>query len=278
VHYNTYRIRTGAPLAVYEPRCKEEYKMKRIVYLSLVCLLFFAQVACAKDDIVIVTKPDEVGKEITVRFEAGEDYTHPLKINRLITVNTTPQIAVWIEDTDGRYIDTLYVTRRAGTQTWRTSPDLPAKKIRRPESLPCWSHRRGVVYPDGLFMPTRDNPVIDAITAASPAGDFRLMTKAPRDVTSFVVLVEVNNSADFNGAYPVDALPGTPGYSGGAWGSGQPSGIFAATVDLTAAPGTWELAPVGHGSPDGTDGTIDPDVTGLTTARDIVRRITVSIE
>ncbi len=74
------------------------------------------------------------------------------------------------------------------TSTHCTSQKRPAprawmmsKKIRRPESLPYWSHRRGVVYPDGLYMPTRENPLTDAVTAASPEGNFRLGTKAPQD-------------------------------------------------------------------------------------------------
>jgi hypothetical protein len=252
--------------------------MKRILLLFVFALLFSTSAACAAGDLIITTKPDAVGREIILDFTRGAHYTHPLKINWLITIKTTPQIAVWIEDTDGRYIDTLYVTKKSGTQAWRSSPDLPAKKIRRPESLPCWSHRRGVVYPDGLFMPTRENPVIDAITAASPGGDFRLKTKAPEVPTKLVILAEVNNSADFNDAYPKDALPGTPGYSGGEWGSGQPSIVWAATVDLTKGAATYELVPVGHGSPDGSDGGIVPDLLSLTTATDIIRKITVTVE
>lgn len=252
--------------------------MKKLTYLFVFVLSLFAAAACAKDDMVIVTKPDTVGRQITLRVEAGTHYRHPLKINRLITIKTTPQIAVWIEDVDGRYVDTLYVTKRAGTQAWRTSPDLPAEKIRRPESLPYWSHKRGVVYPDGLFMPTRENPLTDAVTAASPAADFHLQTKTPQDLTTFVVLVEVNNSADFNDAYTPDAPPQSPGYSGGSWGSGQPSIVYAATVDLTSGPATWELAPVGHGSPDGSDGDLTTGLGGLTTATDIIRRIIVTAE
>jgi hypothetical protein len=251
--------------------------MNRIICLSVFTLLLFGVAACAADGGVIVTKSDASGRDITLAFEKGEHYTHPLKINRIITVNTTPQIAVWIEDLDGRFLETLYVTRRAGTQSWRTSPDLPAKKIRRPESLPCWSHRRAIVYPDGLFMPTRENPVVDAVTAASPKGDFHLETKAPGDMTEFVILAEVNSSADFNGVFPIDAVPGSPGYSGGPWGSGQPSMVYAATVDLSSPAASWELIPVGHGSPDGTDGAVDPDLSGLTTATDIIKRITVLI-
>ena len=122
-------------------------------------------------------------------------------------------------------------------------------------------------------MPTRDNPLTDAVTAASPKGDFHLTTKTPQDLLKFVVLAEINNSTDFNDAYPKNATRGTPNYTGGSWGQRPALGsLCAATVDLTSGPGTWELAPVGHGSPDGTDAVASyPDLTGLTTAKDIVR-------
>ncbi len=232
--------------------------MKRTALFLIVPLLAGLTACGADGNGVITTRPDAVGRQISVRFEAGAHYKHPLKINRIITIKTTPQIAVWIEDTDGLYIDTLYVTKRAGTQAWRTSPDLPAESIRRPESLPLWSHKRGVVYPDGLFMPTRDNPLTDAVTAASPKGDFHLTTKTPQDLLKFVVLAEINNSADFNDAYPADAQPGTPSYSGGSWGSGQPSVVYAATVDLASGPGTWSSCPSATAARTGATGASTP--------------------
>jgi len=135
-----------------------------------------------------------------------------------------------------------------------------------------------VKYADGYYMPTKDKPLPDAITAASPAGDFRLLTRVADKIGRFIIKAEVNNSADFNEAFPENAARGFPNYSGGSMGSGQPSVVWAATVDLASGPGTWELTPVGHGSPDGSDGNINPDLSVITTAKDIVRRITVSVE
>ncbi len=247
--------------------------MKKIGLLAIMVLLLCLASACAQDtndNITITTRAETTGTDIILSFEKGEHYAQPTKVFGLIPMDLTPQIAVWIEDPDGHYVDTLYVTEKAGTQGWMIS-----KKIRRPESLPCWSHRRGVVYPDGLFMPTRENPLTDAVTAASPAGDFRLMTRVPKEISRFVIMAEVNNPGDYNEAYPKTADEGSANYSRGGV-SGQPSIVYAATVDLSSGPGTWELTPVGHGSPDGTDGSINPDLTGLTTAKDIVRRITVS--
>jgi hypothetical protein len=127
-------------------------------------------------------------------------------------------------------------------------------------------------------MPTKDNPLPDAITAASPAGDFRLLTRVPDEAKRLIIKAEVNNSADFNDAYPKNATRGDPNYSGGEWGSGQPSIVYAAAVDLSSGPGTCELRPIGHGSPDGRDGELDPDLSTLTTAKGIIKAITVSIK
>jgi hypothetical protein len=248
--------------------------MRKTALLAITVLLLCSVSACSedtKDNITIVTRAETTGADITLSFKKGGHYTQPTKVFGLIPMDLTPQIAVWIEDTDGNYIETLFVTEKAGTQGWMMS-----KKIRRPESLPCWSHRRGVVYPDGLFMPTRDNPLTDAVTAASPAGNFRLMTRVPKEISRFVIMTEVNNPGDYNDAYPKTPDEGSPNYSRGGV-SGQPPIVFAATVDLSSGPATVELVPVGHGSPDGTDGTVNPDLSGLTTAKDIIRRITVSI-
>jgi hypothetical protein len=249
--------------------------MKKIALLAIMVLLLCSASACAKDTedtITITTRAETTGTDITLAFEKGEHYAQPTKVFGLIPMDLTPQIAVWIEDTDGHYVDTLFVTEKAGTQGWMIS-----KKIRRPESLPCWSHRRGVIYPDGLYMPTRENPLTDAVTAASPAGDFRLATKAPQALTKFVVLAEINNPGDYNEAYAKTPDEGSPNYSRGGV-SGQPSIVYAATVDLSSGPATIELIPVGHGSPGGTDGSINPDLSGLTTAKDIIKSITISIK
>jgi hypothetical protein len=91
-----------------------------------------------------------------------------------------------------------------------------------------------------------------------------------------VVYLEVNASTDFNAAYPADATPGASNYSGGEWGSGQPSLVYAVTVDTersrqTGDTGRFRLA--GHGSPDGSDGRLYPKLGGITTARSILESV-----
>ena len=69
----------------------------------------------------------------------------------------------------------------------------------------------------------------------------------------------------------------TPGYSGGRHGSGQPAVVYAADVDLSSGSEEFEAVLVGHSSPDGSSGGIDPDISGLTSALRIVERITIRV-
>jgi hypothetical protein len=253
--------------------------MKKIALFAILLMALCSVSACAKDDMVITTRAAITGADVTLAFEKGESFIHPLKILKVITINLPPQVAVWVEDPNGKYLETLYVTESAGTQGWSGQPGgTPGKKIRRPESLPYWSHKRGVVYPDGLYMPTRENPLADAVTGASPKGDFHLDTKVPQGLTKFVIMAEINLPGDYNEAFPESTSPGMPNEPGFVGVSGQPSLVWAADVDLTRGPATYELKPVGHGSPNGSDGTLNPDLSGLTTAKDIIRRITVTVK
>ena len=98
-------------------------------------------------------------------------------------------------------------------------------------------------------------------------------------VTGYYLYLEVNHSTDFNDAYPANAQPGEPGYSGGPYGSGQPSLIYRAYVDRSD-PGRSETVfeLIGHGSPDGSDGGIVPDLGGVTTALEIVNEVRLQID
>lgn len=222
---------------------------------------------------LIITTPMDGEAPARVSITEGPHYVHKMRVMPFIHVSNAPQMALWIETLDGEYISTLYVTERVGTQTWRGAPgdDTPAEAIRRKESLPVWAHRRGVQYDDGLFLPTRSEPIADAVTAATPKRSFSIETST-LDNEGFRILFEVNHSTDFNDTYAADVPSDHPAFSGGEWGSGQPSLIYAATVDTTAESesSAVELRLLGHGSPDGSDGAIYPDISGLTTATQII--------
>ncbi len=211
--------------------------------------------------------------DMKIRIEQGDNWLHRFDLPLGLSKRNAPQIAVWLEDTVAHYITTIYVSHKAATQDWQA-----AGGSRRPESLPHWSHSRGIVYPDGLCMPTRSQPLADGISGATPRGSFDLRLIPADALKCFIVKVEVNHSTDFNDSFPKSAMPGADNYSGGREGSGQPAVVYAARVDLASGQTRFEAGLVGHSSPDGSSGDLTSDVSKLTSALKIVERITVEIK
>jgi hypothetical protein len=203
-------------------------------------------IACAMEE------PYAEKGDLQIRVSTGAAWLHRYSLLQ----KNPPQIALWAETTAGTFAGTLFASRKAATGTWLFSGGNPRK-----EALPVWSSRKASEKPDG-------------ITGASPARDFELaLTPRAEMPRAFVLFAEVNHSTDFNDAYPKKAKPGEADYSGGEGGSGQPSLVYRCDVNLDAAVVCYEFTLVGHGSPDGSDGRIDADLSGVTDALDIVRRI-----
>ena len=178
-----------------------------------------------------------------------------------------------MEDTQGNYLSTVYVTHKIATQSWQASGGN-----RRKEALPHWCYSRGVKYDDGLYLPTKKEPLTDGISGATPHGSFDIKLSPAIALKTFVVKIEINHSTDFNEAFPKSAKEGEANYSGGKEGSGQPAIVYAANVDLSAGKKSFEANLVGHSSPNGSSGKVSKDTSGLTTALHIVKRITVIIQ
>jgi hypothetical protein len=210
----------------------------------------------------LVMESEDTDRHIVVCVEPGENYRHPMKVMPLLTVRNPPQMAIWLEAADGAYVETIFVTRRTGEQSWRKAPgdDISGSEITRPEALPVWSARGA-----------------DASSTATPKSGFKANVSVERPY-DLVIWLEVNHSADFNSAYPVDAHPGQAGYSGGPWGSGQPSLIYRVDLEAVTAAGRAELNLVGHGSPDGTDGLIYSSLEGITDAKSIIHHALAIME
>lgn len=218
---------------------------------------------------------DLVGYEagsLRIVVEQGGEWLHDFPLFMGLKKKNPPQVAVWVEDAQGNYLATIYASHKIATQSWQA-----AGGNRRKEALPHWCHCRGVRYADGLLLPTRKQPLADGISGATPRGSFDLKMCPAAGLTRFVVKVEVNHSTDFDETYPAAAKEGEPGYSGGRHGSGQPALVYAAEVDLASGQRVFEVLLLGHSSPDGSSGAVDSELSGLTTALGIVRRITVEV-
>lgn len=185
-------------------------------------------------------------RDVTISIGAGEGWKGP-------------QLAVWLEDQNGRYIKTLYVTKKASALSWLFGP-----KEGRPESLPVWYHAsKHDAKKSAVKNSSPEEKEIDAVTSATPKGG--LVFKQKIGDASCVIKVEVNASFDYNSTW-------TKKNSGV---NGQPSLVYQALVPTEQKEElTFEL--IGSGSPDGSDGSIHKNAAGIDSAKTIVRIINVT--
>jgi len=227
--------------------------------LLFIAMLFLSS-ACKKDELIIVEGCAEI------EIDAGENWLHEFPLFLGIAKQNPPQFAIWVEDTSGNYLSTVYVTKKIATEGW-----ISNKGNRRKEALPYWCHQRGIVYDDGLMLPTKENPLPDAVTGATPKTGKVFYTQLEDIKRPFILKAEFNHSTDFNDCFPKDAIAGEVNYSGGEEGSGQPAVIFADTIYPNIM--NSELKLIGRSSADGSDGKIYTDLEKLTTAKSIVTTI-----
>ncbi len=236
--------------------------MNRLILMALGVIAVAILTACGKNG---QNTSYGIG-DYQLSIEPGEAWHHTFYAMGFIPIENEPQMAIWLEDTCGNFLSTVYVTERSATQGWRM-----AGGARRPEALPRWSHRRGIAAPDGLYMPTADAP--EAATGATPHGSFTASFATGQSPA--IVYAEINHSADFNQYYTAEALPGTPSYSGGKEGSGQPAIVYSAPILGEDSSEITVLKPIGHSSPCGSDGLLRTSLDSITSALDIVSRISL---
>jgi hypothetical protein len=200
-------------------------------------------------------------------IKAGKEYeSDPQPLFWGMTYTATPQLAVWLEDEQGHFIKTLYVTGKTATSNFY-SVKSDEERIRRPETLPYWSHKRGIQAQDGLYVPSVDSTEFDGMTSATPKGDHLLNMPIPKG-DNYRLMVEVNRSYDFNDYYSRDRFSDDEIYSGSG-SSGQPSLIYQAVFNLND-PAKKLLMLIGHGHHSGQNGILYDDLSKITSAKQIL--------
>ena len=219
--------------------------------------------------LILLSFEGAFAKEISVKVTPGEHWKEKRE----------PQVAVWLEDEDGNYIRTLYVTERASHKSWIFSP-----KEGRPESLPVWygaskdgsASNKESASPATASAPSGSkaspaNPSaplsrdLDAVTGATPKSALTLTAQI--EDRACIIKAEFNNSFDYNDFY-------TKKNSGV---NGQPSVVYTAKIPADLAAGqeiTLEFE--GTGSLSGENGEINKRAENLTTAKKIVKAVTVN--
>jgi hypothetical protein len=180
---------------------------------------------------------------------------------RLSNFGEPPQMALWIEQVDGSEIRTLWVSHRLARGVW-------VGKVVCPTALPYWISRREIEDEGGL--PSFLSPLPDGITGATPKKELRVYTKVDPG-SHWKYYLELNVSGDYNATY----LSAQPNGKPDPDGNGQPSLIYAGeiiaaneNVDTAVIVGrTEQLKPVSD---------IIPDLSGLTTAQQVLKKLTVT--
>jgi hypothetical protein len=216
-----------------------------------------------KDGGIITTNAGIKGTPLVLKFERGPEWLLNKKMGPT-TIRITPQIAVWIEDTSGKYQSTLYVTQSFGAQKWKFLKPNPDTCFR-PMCMPYWMNK---YVSAGNPAPTRNHPVPDAVTAATPAGSFTLTTMVPEGLSVFTICVEYNRSFDKNETYTERRKESRF--------NGQPSAVFAGRVDLKDTARAFDtLKLIGRGGENGSDAALYRDTEKLTTALAVFSSIVV---
>ena len=214
---------------------------------------------------------------LTIEFLGGEHFWNP-------------QVAIWLEDSVGNYLVTLSVTTTAAKglfyagRTAKNFRQFDGKKeaggeeVRRVDALPYWSHKRSILLADGFYSPSPQQPLPDAITSATPRGNFVFKTGKLKEVLStFRVMVELNVAFDENEYFSEYDYPDDSLYHGGAGLLGQPSLIYGATIQKESAHKHYILDLLGRGHHSGRTGELIKDLSPITTATKIADRITATV-
>lgn len=217
------------------------------------------------ETIEISTNNDGKGNKFILEFIKGPAHNHP-------------SMALWIENLEGTYIETLFVTQFVATGTYKHGDlgqgswsDKPGE-ARRPASLPYWAHKRGIKASDGLYIPSVKDPLPDALTAATPKGNFVLKTSLTSlQEGKFKIMLEINQPWDSNKFWTNNRFPDDKDY----FTSLQPSLVYSAVIDPSETGEPVFLNPVGHGHPSGSGGKLFTDLTTLTTAKEILHSVSI---
>lgn len=240
-----------------------------LIVINLV-LLLGQQLSCSSQRIpqefpydTLMTNQDAKDIPLEIIFKRGEAHNYPL-------------MAIWTTDTSENYLETLYVAKSIAKGVFGHGDKSQGKwmpgPIRRPAALPVWSHNRGVKEADGLYVPTVNTPVPDAITGATPSNNFVLKTRVSENTPEqFYVYFEINQTWDWNEYWTNNKYPDDEEYKT----SCQPALVYRSLIDKTKAGQTRNLKLIGHSHYSGKDGEIYTSLETITTAKNIAKEILV---
>ncbi len=220
-----------------------------------------------QDSVILLTSNVEgTGSSLEIEMLKGKAHNHPT-------------FAIWIEDTSGNYIQTLFVTKAIGGGVFEHGDNSGGTwkpgEVRRPAALPYWSHKRGIKNEYGSFEPTPKSKVPDAYSGATPVGSFKLSTHTDKTLKGKVkLMLEINQPWDWNEYWNNSLYPEDLEYKT----SCQPAVVYSALIDLESKGNRIDLKPIGHSHYSGKNGDLFNDLSTITTALHIAGQISVVVK
>lgn len=233
-----------------------------MVFLKICCaVLSFCLLFLCCPDRAYSGQPEKIaatGLRIELEINPGRNFSNTGWF-LIFPFKKGAQAAAWVEDADGNFLGTIFVTEKTGSGKWVSAPDSG-----RPESLPVWS------------FASASSAGADAVTAATSS----VMEKKtipplfPEKKETYTVYLEVNQSYDWNSVW-AKKLPKESRFSNGV--NGQPSLVYAASFNTPEGEGRYTLYPAGTGHPLGKDGNIRNDFEGIDSAFFIIESAHVRV-
>lgn len=202
------------------------------------------------------------GLPVEVRIAAGEAWTSRMQAGPFI-FNVLPQFAIWVEDGDGEFVDTLYVTG-ADFKKLRHAEKQGRGADYFADTLPVWASRAVAA---GKSLPSKESPYPDAVTSATPAADVTINTTVPGRSAGLVFFLEINKSGDENDAFTKEVNDS----------AGQPSLVYRAAVAEPKTGSSRAMELLGHGGMLADEPGVYSDLSAFDTALDLVSRAVVSL-
>jgi hypothetical protein len=135
-------------------------------WLAKARIVRWATVAAAVWVLLLAARPAAACKVLEFDFEPSQ--------NPQYYADSALQIVIWIEDAQGNFVDTVYVTRSVGYYGIGNRPgewNFPSNALfpygRRETTLPVWAHRRGKTYPLIVFQDGYDQDLSHSIGQSS---------------------------------------------------------------------------------------------------------------
>jgi hypothetical protein len=240
------------------------------ILLPVVCIVIIPLIlSCTmgpdiKDGMTYSMNIGNKGPSLTIAVDRGTAWMHPVKFG-FMKVKITPQIALWIQDTAGALVENIFVTRCFAKQEWRMAK-FPPDSCGRDMCMPYWLGRLRAV---NQKAPTKNAPLPDAVTGATPTGSFAVTTRLWTALRTFDVCLELNKSYDFNEQYTEKTKPNPY--------NGQPAVVYKTRVNLDdTAVSSFDFIYAGHSGSVGSDSALYENKEGITTALDIIKQATVT--